>query len=41
MIVVDKIYEISEPEHSDLFKYKVEMYDDFTYITYLENQKKR
>ena len=38
MIVVDKIYEISEPGHSDLFKYKVEMYDDFTYITYFENQ---
>ena len=38
MIEVDKIYEISEPEYSDLFKYKVEMYDDFTYITYFENQ---
>ena len=39
MIVVDKIYEISEPEYSDRFKYTVEMFDDFTYITYLENQK--
>ena len=39
MIEVNKTYEISEPEHFDLFKYKVEMYDDFTYITYLENQK--
>ena len=39
MIVVDKIYEISEPEYSDRFKYAVEMFDDFTYITYLENQK--
>ena len=39
MIEVNKIYEISEPEHSDLFNYKVEMFDDFTYITYLENQK--
>ena len=38
MIVVDKIYEISEPEYSDRFKYTVEMFDDFTYITYLENQ---
>ena len=39
MIEVDKIYEISEPEYSDRFKYTVEMFDDFTYITYLENQK--
>ena len=39
MIEVDKIYEISEPEYSDRFKYAVEMFDDFTYITYLENQK--
>ena len=39
MIVVDKIYEISEPEYSDRFKYTVEMFDDFTYITYFENQK--
>ena len=39
MIVVDKIYGISEPEYSDRFKYTVEMFDDFTYITYLENQK--
>lgn len=38
MIVVDKIYEISEPEYSDRFKYTVEMFDDFTYITYFENQ---
>ena len=39
MIVVNKTYEISEPEYSDRFKYTVEMFDDFTYITYLENQK--
>ena len=39
MIEVNKIYEISEPEYSDRFKYTVEMFDDFTYITYLENQK--
>ena len=39
MIVVDKIYEISEPEYSDRFKYAVEMFDDFTYITYLENKR--
>ena len=39
MIVVNKTYEISEPEYSDRFKYAVEMFDDFTYITYLENQK--
>ena len=39
MIEVNKIYEISEPEYSDGFKYAVEMFDDFTYITYLENQK--
>lgn len=41
MIVVDKIYEISDPEYGDnfLYKYKVEMYDDFTYITYLENKR--
>ena len=39
MIVVNKTYEISEPEYSDRFKYVVEMFDDFTYITYLENQK--
>ena len=38
MIVVNKTYEISEPEYSDRFKYTVEMFDDFTYITYLENQ---
>ena len=36
---VNKTYEISEPEYSDRFKYAVEMFDDFTYITYLENQK--
>lgn len=41
MIVVDKIYEISDPEYGDnlLYKYKVEMYDDFTYIMYLENKR--
>ena len=39
MIEVNKTYEISEPEYSDRFKYTVEMFDDFTYITYLENQK--
>ena len=39
MIEVNKTYEISEPEYSDRFKYAVEMFDDFTYITYLENQK--
>lgn len=39
MIVVDKIYEISETEYSDRFKYAVEMFDDFTYITYLENKR--
>lgn len=39
MIEVDKIYEISEPEYSDRFKYAVEMFDDFTYITYLENKR--
>lgn len=39
MIEVNKIYEISEPEYSDRFKYTVEMFDNFTYITYLENQK--
>ena len=39
MIEVNKIYEISEPEYSDRFKYTVEMFDDFTYITDLENQK--
>ena len=38
MIEVNKTYEISEPEYSDRFKYTVEMFDDFTYITYLENQ---
>ena len=38
MIVVNKTYEISEPEYSDRFKYTVEMFDDFTYITYFENQ---
>ena len=39
MIVVDKIYEISEPEYANLFKYAVETFNDFTHITYLENQK--
>ena len=39
MIEVNKTYEISEPEYSDRFKYAVEMFDDFTYITYFENQK--
>ena len=39
MIEVNKTYEISEPEYSDRFKYAVEMFDDFTCITYLENQK--
>lgn len=39
MIEVNKNYEISEPEYSDRFKYTVEMFDDFTYITYFENQK--
>ena len=39
MIVVNKTYEISEHEYSDRFKYTVEMFDDFTSITYLENQK--
>lgn len=39
MIEVNKTYEISEPEYFDRFKYTVEMFDDFTYITYLENQK--
>ena len=39
MIEVNKTYEISEPEYSDRFKYTVEMFDDFTYITYFENQK--
>lgn len=38
MIEVNKTYEISEPEYSDRFKYTVEMFDDFTYITYFENQ---
>ena len=38
MIVVDKIYEISKPEYYDRFKYTIEMFDDFTYITYFENQ---
>ena len=39
MIEVNKTYEISESEYSDRFKYAVEMFYDFTYITYLENQK--
>ena len=39
MIEVNKTYEISEPEYSDRFKYTVEMFDDFTYITYLENKR--
>ena len=39
MIEVNKTYEISEPEYSDRFKYAVEMFDDFTYITYFENQR--
>ena len=41
MIEVNKTYEISEPEYSDRFKYTVEMFDDFTYITYFENQSVR